>query len=55
MIALAGTVGLILTVVLLTKIGGSRRPLPVAALLAIALVEVALVYFYMASLEVPVP
>ena len=54
MISLAGTVALILTVVLLTKIQGSRKPIPVAALFTLAVLETALVFYYMTSLEVPV-
>ena len=55
MISLAGTVGLVLTVIFLTKIAGSRKTLPIAAILLVALVEVVLVFFYMTTLEVPTP
>lgn len=55
MIALAGTVALIMAVILMTKLTRTPKPIPVAALLVLALVEVALVYYYMSSLEAPVP
>jgi hypothetical protein len=54
MIALAGTVGLIILVVLLTKAAGTPRPLPVGVILAIALIETGLIFYYMSSLEAPV-
>jgi hypothetical protein len=53
MIALAGTVGLIMLVVLLTKISGSKKRLPAGVLLAIALLEVAVIFYYMSTLEPP--
>lgn len=54
MIALAGTIALMLTVVLLSKVSRRAGPIPLAALVVLAAVEVALVYLYMSSLEVPV-
>jgi hypothetical protein len=54
MISLAGTIGMILTVILLTKTSRNPRPLPFALLLMLAVLETAFVYYYMTTLEVPV-
>jgi len=55
MIALAGTVGLVMLIVLLTKIAKKPRPIPAGVIVAVALIEVGLIFYYMSQLEVPVP
>jgi hypothetical protein len=55
MIALAGTVALVMAVILMTKMAGAQKPIPVTAVLILAVLEVALVYYYMSTLEAPVP
>jgi hypothetical protein len=42
-------------VVLLTKVAGNPKPLPAAVILAVTLIEVGVIFYYMSSLEAPVP
>jgi hypothetical protein len=54
MISLAGSIALILVVILVGKVRRKPGPLPLVALLLVTAFEVAIVFYYMYSLEVPV-
>lgn len=54
MVSLAGTIGLVISVIFFSKFKRRPGPLPLVVLGTIAVIEVAIVFYYMTTIELPV-